>query len=237
MMYRNRFTDEGRERIMLQAKNLSKSFHDGKYAKTILKDIHLHIPKGSWVTIMGPSGAGKTTLLNCLAGIIRPETGTVTINDVELLNLNEKQLCDFRRKHIGFIFQDFKLLPHYSVIDNVMLPLIYDEDNKKLKARAERLLSEVGIDEHLFHRLPAGLSGGEKQRVAIARSLIAGPDLLLCDEPTGNLNIESRNQMTDLLRKVKQRGQTIIVVTHDQEVANLGDVTYQLREGTLMEVG
>lgn len=221
---------------MLVVENLGKSFTNGKSIKPILHNISFTIEKGTWLSIMGPSGVGKSTLLNCLSGINKPDKGTVQIQNQDIYQLNEKQLSDFRRKKIGFVFQDFKLLPHYSVLDNVTLPLLYDESRIKLENRAKDLLHKVGIDEHLFMRLPASLSGGEKQRVAIARSMIAEPNLLLCDEPTGNLDRENRNHITDILVELKQQGQTIIVVTHDDEVANCGDICYQLNDGSLREV-
>lgn len=221
---------------MIRIGNLDKRFTSSDSPKKVLNDINLRIEKGSWCSITGPSGTGKSTLLNCLSGLLKPDKGSVYIGDTNIFTLNEKQLSDFRRKNIGFIFQDFKLLPHYSVIDNVILPLFYDEDVNKLKNRAEHLLSEVGIEKWLFTRLPESLSGGEKQRVAVARSLIANPELLICDEPTGNLDVENRNQITDLLLQVKRQGQTLVVVTHDEAVAGLGDVRYQLSEGQLKEI-
>lgn len=218
---------------MLQATEIKKAFQNGE--QSILRGINFHLKKGSWVSIMGPSGSGKTTLINCLSGLLKPDEGTVLIDGKDIYHLTEHQLSNFRRKRVGFIFQDYKLLPHYSVLDNVMLPLYYDEDRKQLKDRAIQFLQEVGIEDHLYNRLPEGLSGGEKQRVAIARSLIAKPDLIFCDEPTGNLDEENRDHITDLLQQLNENGQTIIVVTHDHEVANRGDVCFQLQDGVLKE--
>jgi|SRR5690625_15100 len=216
---------------MLQARNIKKAFQKGQ--QRILRGVDFHVEKGSWVSIMGPSGTGKTTLIHCLSGLLRPDEGEVSIAEKNLYTLTEQELSDFRRKEIGFIFQDYKLLPHYSVIDNVMLPLYYDEDREQLKAKAQENLQQVGIDEHLHNRLPGQLSGGEKQRVAIARALIGNPQLLFCDEPTGNLDIENRNHIIDLLEKLNKGGQTIIVVTHDQDVADPSDLCYQLDKGVL----
>lgn len=191
------------------------------------------LKQGKWYSIIGPSGVGKTTFLNCISGLLKPDQGKVIINDTDIYTLTERELSHFRRKNIGYVFQDFKLLPHYSVLDNVILPLIYDVDRKTLELKAKQLLHEVGIEEKLFYRLPEKLSGGEKQRVAIARSLIANPNILLCDEPTGNLDVETRDQITQLLNQVKEMGKTIIVVTHDQDVATCGDACFELKKGKL----
>jgi putative ABC transport system ATP-binding protein len=222
--------------MMIRVENLYKYFQVGGKNNPILNNINLVVEKGSWTSIVGPSGTGKSTLLKCLSGLMKPEEGTIHIGEHNIYNLKESSLSDFRRKNIGFIFQDFKLLPHYSVLDNVTLPRIYDEGREVLESKAKLLLKEVGIVEQLFNRLPTNLSGGEKQRVAIARALIATPDVLLCDEPTGNLDIENRDQITNLLLKIKESGQTLIVVTHDEAVADLGDTCYHLKGGVLNEV-
>ncbi|RFB15078.1 ABC transporter ATP-binding protein [Bacillus sp. HNG] len=220
---------------MLAIKNLSKQYRIGEGLNNILVNINLEIQKESWCSIIGPSGSGKSTFLNCISGIIRADQGEVLIDEIQLNKLSEKELSNFRRKNIGFVFQDFKLLPHYSVIDNVMLPLLYDQDKIMLRKKAKQLLLDVGIKEELFDRLPSSLSGGERQRVAIARALIADPKLLLCDEPTGNLDIENRDQITELFSMLKKQGITIIVVTHDLEVAKKGDQVYELKAGILRE--
>lgn len=221
---------------MLIVKNLSKRFVVGKHIKDILININLTINQNELCSIIGPSGSGKSTLLNCISGILSPDNGEILIDQTNIVKLNEYELSNFKRKNIGFVFQDFKLLPYYSVIDNVMLPLLYDEDKNLLKNIAIQLLKQVGIKEDLFDRLPSSLSGGEKQRVAIARALIASPKLLLCDEPTGNLDIENRDQMTDLLLKLKNQGVAIIVVTHDLEVAKKADQCFELKSGHLKEM-
>ncbi|MFN7252404.1 MAG: ABC transporter ATP-binding protein [Anaerobacillus sp.] len=222
--------------MMIRVENLYKYFHVGGKSNPILNNINLVVEKGSWTSIVGLSGTGKSTLLKCLSGLMKPEEGTIHIGEHNIYNLKESSLSDFRRKNVGFIFQDFKLLPHYSVLDNVTLPRIYDEGREVLESKAKLLLKEVGIVEQLFNRLPTNLSGGEKQRVAIARALIATPDVLLCDEPTGNLDIANRDQITNLLLKIKESGQTLIVVTHDEAVADLGDTYYHLKGGVLNEV-
>lgn len=218
---------------MIQLNNLSKSFGRSEGQNRLLNDISLSIEKAEWVTFIGPSGSGKTTLLNCISGLLKPDAGTVHYEGADIYRMRDQERGDFRRTHIGFIFQDFKLLPYYSVLDNVKLPLLYDERQSSLTERAKSLLNKVGIPERYFHRLPERLSGGEKQRVAIARALIADPDYLIGDEPTGNLDMENRNQVLDLIAGLQAAGKTIILVTHDQEVADRGNATYRLLSGKL----
>ncbi|MFB7142053.1 ABC transporter ATP-binding protein [Gottfriedia sp. NPDC056225] len=221
---------------MICIKNLTKSYHNSQNISVILDDSNLEVNKGEWCSIVGPSGTGKSTLLNCLSGIQSPTSGEILINNKSIFSLNEEERSNFRRLNIGFVFQDFKLLPHYTVLDNVMLPLTYDIPATVLRNRAIDLLNEVGIHKNLFQRLPESLSGGEKQRVAIARSLIADPSILLCDEPTGNLDAENRNKIISILLNVKNNGKTVVVVTHDNQVAAVGDMTYELKEKKLKEL-
>ncbi|MBL4951389.1 ABC transporter ATP-binding protein [Neobacillus sp. OS1-32] len=220
---------------MIELKNVHKVFKNKYYSTEILTDVSFSVPTGSWTTIVGPSGSGKSTLLNIISGLLPPDSGNVSINGTNIYQLTDPERSELRRKEIGFVFQDFKLLPYYSILDNVILPLYYDRDKKQLYARAEELLNMVGISEALFSRLPEGLSGGEKQRVAIARSLIANPQMLICDEPTGNLDRENRDNIVDILLKLKNQGKTIVLVTHDMEIADRGDEVYRLINGTLTQ--
>lgn len=222
---------------MININNISKSYTAGSEESEIIKDVSLHISKGEWCTIIGPSGTGKSTFLNCITGLLLPDKGEVFYEGTNVYNLKDKARSEYRRFNIGFVFQDFKLLPHYSVLDNVALPLLYDRPRHSLYARAKDLLEKVGIAEQLYDRLPEGLSGGEKQRVAISRALIANPEVLICDEPTGNLDSENRDIILDLLSELKRKGQTIIVVTHDDVVAKRGDVIYTLSHGILVKGG
>lgn len=217
---------------MIEVKKIKKqySYEDNQ----ILNDISLNIERGQWCTIIGPSGTGKTTFLNCISGLLKPDQGEVIYQEINIYNLKENARSEYRRLNIGFVFQDYKLLPHYSVLDNVALPLIYDEPKANLYNRAKNVLDMVGIKENIFNRLPEGLSGGEKQRVAIARALIADPLVLICDEPTGNLDIKNRDMIIKILSDLRNNGKTIIMVTHDEEVADYGDITYKLYQGNLM---
>jgi len=221
---------------MIEIKNLKKTYSYLSSEIVILNNISLAIDDGQWCSIIGPSGTGKTTFLNCIAGLLSPEEGDVLYEKKNIYKMKEKARNTYRKLNIGFIFQDFKLLPHYSVLDNVVLPLYYDEAKNNLYRRATDLLNQVGIKEHLFNRLPESLSGGEKQRVAIARALIANPKVLICDEPTGSLDSDNRNKILHILSELKDSGLTILLVTHDEEVAFKGDVTYRLNNGKLEEV-
>lgn len=222
---------------MIKIQNITKSYEGVSGKSTVLDQLNLKVEKGRWSTIIGPSGSGKTTLLKCISGLLKPDNGCIYYHDKNIYALSEKDRSDFRRNNIGFIFQDFKLLPYYSVIDNVILPLIMDMPKKELYKKAADLLTSVGIKEELFSRLPEGLSGGEKQRVAIARSLIGNPDVLICDEPTGNLDLFNRDNIIHIFHELKERDLTIVVVTHDMEVAKHGDFIYEMSQGQLYESG
>ena len=175
----------------------------------------MDVEQTAWCSIVGPSGTGKSTLLKCIGGLLKPDAGSVHMLNKDLYSMTEEERSNFRRKTIGFIFQDYKLLSHYSVLDNVIMPLLYDSNRKKLLDKAKGLLKIVGIHESLYERLPDSLSGGEKQRVAIARALIADPRILLCDEPTGNLDIKNRDIVIDLLLNIQKQGTAIICVTNE----------------------
>lgn len=223
---------------MLVMDSISKFYNQSNNTLRLFENLSISIESGKWITIVGPSGSGKTTLLNCLSGLLPPDNGKVLFREVDIYQLKDDSRSNFRKKNIGFVFQDFKLLPYYSVLDNVVLPLIHDEGKSSLYSRAKELLEKVGITEDKYNRLPDTLSGGEKQRVAIARALIASPAVLIGDEPTGNLDRDNRNQIVELLDTLRESGQTIILVTHDEEVAKHGDETYRLSNGflELMEV-
>lgn len=220
---------------MLVVNNIKKSSLNNS-ENLLFQHVSLSVQTAEWISIVGPSGTGKTTLLNCIAGIYKVDDGTIELDGIPIHNLADSQKSDIRRLQIGFVFQDFKLLPYYSVLENVILPLSKDKKSNQLRQKAGLLLDQVGITKSYYNRLPSSLSGGEKQRVAIARALISDPKLVICDEPTGNLDNENKKQVLQILTKLKQKGHSIIVVTHDDEVANEGDRIYELKNNSLNEV-
>lgn len=220
---------------LLTVTNIKKSFSPSN-DDPLFHHVSLTVQTEDWISIVGPSGAGKTTLLNCIAGTLQVDAGTIELDGQTIHDLSDREKSDIRRLHIGFVFQDFKLLPYYSVLDNVILPLSKDKKRDLLQQKAKQLLEQVGIDKSLYNRLPFALSGGEKQRVAIARALINDPKLIICDEPTGNLDNTNKRQVLTILTELKEKGHSIIVVTHDDEVAIEGNRIYELNNGSLNEM-
>jgi len=204
---------------LLKVENLSKEYPTPAGPLRIVSDVSLSLPAGSAVSIMGPSGSGKSTLLYMIGALEPPSSGTVTLKGQNPFLLNPKQLAAFRNQQIGFVFQDHCLLPQCSVIENVLTPTMVASSNGEPSQRATELLKQVGLAERFDHR-PAQLSGGEKQRVALARALIMKPQLLLCDEPTGNLDQKSAEVVAGMLLDIHKQAETIlIVVTHSKELA------------------
>lgn len=199
-----------------------------------LYDVSLSIEKGEWVSILGPSGSGKTTLLKVVGGMERLTSGNVEVNGRSLSSFSDKELQQYRRETIGFVFQQYRLFEQYSVLENVMIPQWPYQAKKQLQEKATLLLERVGMSERMHH-LPSELSGGEKQRTAIARALLNEPPILLCDEPTGNLDAENRENIIHILKQLHEQGITILLVTHDMEVMKYGDRELTLRDGTLKE--
>jgi lipoprotein-releasing system ATP-binding protein len=221
---------------MLNVENLSKEYPAPRGTLRILSDVSFSLSRGDAVAIMGPSGSGKSTLLYVLGALEPPTGGSVTLNGRNPFQLTQRQLAAFRNKEIGFVFQDHCLLPQCSVIENVLTPTLVSEPNHNHGDRARALLEQVGLVDRLEHR-PAELSGGEKQRVALARALILKPQLLLCDEPTGNLDQKSADGVASLLFELHQRQETIlIVVTHNTELASRFPRQFQLSDRHLKEV-
>lgn len=200
----------------------------------LFENINFQMRAGEWVSLMGASGIGKTTLLHMIVGDINPTQGNVLVFENNLFQLNDNQRQDFRRNHIGFIFQDFRLLPTLNVLENVILPFLPYEKRSVLVAKAEKWIERVGLS-HRITELPEALSGGEQQRVAIARALLNNPSLLLCDEPTGNLDVKNRDRILALLQSLHREGVSIFIVTHDPEVAAYGERVYHLQKKRIWE--
>ncbi len=223
---------------MLSASNISKVYPTPRGDLPILRNVSLELARGDAVAVMGPSGSGKSTLLYILGALDTPTSGTVSLDGQNPFSLNERDQAAFRNRHIGFVFQDHSLLPQCSVLENVLAPTLVapasERDAKSDEQRARELLAQVGLGERLEHR-PGELSGGEKQRAAIARALIREPLLLLCDEPTGNLDRASAENVASLLLELDQRRRTIlVVVTHSAALAERFPVRYERVEGSLL---
>lgn len=213
---------------MINANGITKSFS----GLQVLKGIDLHIAKGEVVSIVGASGAGKSTLLNILGTLSRPDGGTLEIDGVRPFELSDRQLSRFRGTKIGFVFQFHHLLPEFTALENVMMPaLISGDTNSQAREKAVRLLAEVGLENRASHK-PSELSGGESQRVAIARALVNSPAVLLADEPTGNLDSATKEEIHSLFFKVREDlGQTIVLVTHDALLAGMCDRSLTMKDG------
>lgn len=222
---------------MLEISNVAKQYPSPRGPLTVLSGVSLALNRGEAAAITGPSGSGKSTLLYIAGALEPPTSGTVMLGGVNPYTIPEKELAAFRNQSIGFVFQDHCLLPQCSVLENVLVPTLVANDRAAYPARARELLRQVGLEDRLGHR-PAELSGGEKQRVALARALILRPALLLCDEPTGNLDEASAEMVAALLLKLHARQQTIlIVVTHNPALAARFPSRYELRHATLHPAG
>ncbi len=200
----------------------------------VLKGIDLHIDKGEIVSIVGPSGAGKTTLLQIIGSLDKPDSGSVIVDGIDTTRLSSKRLSDFRNRHIGFVFQFHQLLPEFTAIENIMIPAyIAGVSPKAARQRAEELLGFMGMSDRAHHK-PNELSGGEKQRVAVARALVNNPAVILGDEPSGSLDSKNREELYQLFFDLRsQYGQTFVIVTHDEGLANITDRTIKMRDGLL----
>ena len=220
---------------MISLRRIAKSYRSPAGEVTVLRDIDLAIGAGQIVTLVGKSGSGKSTLLNLIGGIDRPTAGSVVVSDTALESLGEAQLARFRGHTIGFVFQFFQLLPTLTVLENVMLPMDFAGAIPVggRRTRALSLLERVGVVAHAG-KLPAALSGGEQQRVAIARALANDPRVVLADEPTGNLDSATAREVIELLRALAADGKTVLVVTHDADVAGLADRTLRIADGRVV---
>ena len=221
--------------IVLECNNISKSFVDGKQELKVLTAINMQIKRGSQVAIMGRSGSGKSTLLQLLGGLDVPTTGQIMVNGQDILALSETERGSLRNRSIGFIYQFHHLLPEFTALENIAMPLLIAKaDPKQALARARELIALVGLTDRSEHK-PTKLSGGERQRIAIVRSLATNPDCVLADEPTGNLDAENAELAFELMRKLnREHGTTFVIVTHDADLAARLDHTYQLKDGKLL---
>ncbi|HNZ71418.1 MAG TPA: ABC transporter ATP-binding protein [Prolixibacteraceae bacterium] len=217
---------------MIKAANITKSFGPLQ----VLKGVTLEAPKGKIISIVGASGAGKSTLLQILGTLSLPDGGTLQIDNSNPLNMSEKELARFRNKHIGFVFQFHHLLPEFTALENVCLPAFIAQTAKKdAEKRASELLTFLGLKDRLTHK-PNELSGGEKQRVAVARALINKPSVIFADEPTGNLDSQNQQEMHDLFFSLRDEyKQTLIIVTHDRNFAKMSDVIVEIKDGVILK--
>ena len=221
--------------MLLELKNIYKNYIQGTMEVPVLKDINLCVEEGEYVAIMGPSGSGKSTLMNIIGCIDKPTSGTYLLDDVEIEKCKDKELSEVRNQKIGFVFQNFNLLPRQSALDNLALPLQYAKvPIKKRKQKAKEMLEMVDLADRVSFK-PTQLSGGQKQRVAIARAMVADPKILLADEPTGALDSKSGLQVMELFDTLHKQGVTIIMITHSDEIASYADRVVKIIDGELYE--
>ncbi len=220
---------------IVSVRNLSKIYRQGEINVTALNNISLDIASGEFLALMGPSGSGKSTLLHIIAGVDRPTRGQCFVQGVEVTNLNESQLADWRNQNVGFVFQTFNLIPVLTAFENVELPLLLTKlPSRRRKEQVKVALELVGLGSRMHH-LPKQLSGGQEQRVAIARALVTDPRLIVADEPTGNLDSNSAHEVLEILRTLcSDAGKTVIMVTHDPKAAAVGTRNIHLEKGELV---
>ena len=218
---------------MINVNSVHKSFHLGETSVHALRGVTFRIEKGEFVSIMGPSGSGKSTLMNIIGCLDTPSEGTYFLNQRNVGQLDEEQLAGIRNKEIGFIFQQFHLLPRSTALENVALPLKYASVQRAEQlSRAEEVLNKVGLSGRLSHK-PTELSGGEQQRVAIARALVNSPSIIFADEPTGNLDSKTGSEVLEIFKELNEKGQTIVVITHEHTIAKQSQRTITIKDGKI----
>ena len=226
-----------KNKMILELNHIYKDYLQGSMVVPVLKDINLHVNEGEYVAIMGPSGSGKTTLMNIIGCLDKPTSGEFLLDSEDILKQKDNELAEVRLKKLGFVFQTFHLLPRQTALDNVALPLIYAGVSKKERRRmAAEALDKVGLSDRMDF-IPNQLSGGQKQRVAIARSIVNNPKILLADEPTGALDSKSGHQVMDIFKALNKEGVTVVMITHDQEIAKHARRVVDIFDGEISERG
>ena len=218
---------------LLRIEDVTKIFGNGSAPVIAVNRVSLEVNPGEVILILGPSGSGKTTLLSIMGGLMHPTSGEVYVNGQNIYNLSDQQLCQLRCRHIGFVFQSFNLLSRHSALENVELPLLY-AGFKDAEALARKALETVGLSHRVAHR-PNELSGGERQRVAIARAIVTDPPIIVGDEPTGNLDTRTGAEIMKFLKQLHEKGTTLIIVTHDPEIAGHCDRVINIRDGRIQD--
>jgi len=219
---------------VIELRNLQRHFKMGNEVVKALRGIDLDVEKGEYIALMGPSGSGKSTLMNILGALDTPTEGKYRLNNQKVENLSDKELAEIRNKEIGFVFQTFNLLPRTTALENVALPLIYAGKSKSERLKkAKEILKMVGLEDRMTH-LPNELSGGQRQRVAIARALVNNPSIILADEPTGNLDSTTSEEIMQLFEELHQKGHTIIIVTHEEDIAEHTKRIVRLKDGMII---
>lgn len=220
---------------VIDIEGIGKTYRIGEVVVNALKTVDLKIARGEYVALMGPSGSGKSTLMNILGCLDTPTRGKYKLNGTDVSHMTDNELAEIRNKEIGFIFQTFNLLARSSSLDNVALPLVYAGVSKKERiSRAEASLTSVGLGDRMDHK-PNELSGGQRQRVAIARALVNNPSIILADEPTGNLDTKTSHEIMELIEKIHAEGNTVIIVTHEEDIARRAKRIIRLRDGEIEE--
>lgn len=222
--------------LAFQTENLKMHFQMGTTTIHALQGVSLDVNEGEFVSIVGTSGSGKSTLLNLVGGLMRPSQGTVYVKGKDLTKMNENQLALFRRRYIGFVFQSFNLVNTLTAAENVELPLVFSNvSSKEREKKVRTLLTNLGLEDRLDHK-PTELSGGQQQRVSIARAIINNPEIILADEPTGNLDSKTSEEIMEVLYALNRKGQTFLVVTHDMDVAHYGTRIIYLSDGKITKI-